>query len=124
MPFRSKFEESIFKDLKARKASFSYESEKISYVKPATNHSYTPDFVIVLKSGRKIYVEAKGYLDALARKKMLLVKESNPTLDIRFLFMSDNPIRKGSSTYYSDWAEKSGFKFAFGSIPKEWLREK
>lgn len=122
MKFRSGYEKSISDSLKKARVKFDYEKEKISYVKPATNHWYTPDFVIYVGK-KKIYVEAKGYFDALSRKKMVLVKQSNPQLDIRLLFMSDNPIRKGSKTYYSDWAEKNGFIYAIGTeIPKQWLK--
>ena len=119
MKFRSQYEKTIADNLKKKKVPFSYEEEKLSYVKPATTHTYTPDFFLFRKS---IYVEAKGYFDALSRKKMLLVKQCNPDLDIRLLFMYDNPIRKGSKTYYSDWALKNGFICAVGSeIPKDWL---
>lgn len=122
--FRSKYEERVAKALVKDKAKFSYESATLKYEKPATHHSYTPDFVITTKSKKTIYVEAKGYFDVVARKKMVLVKRSNPDLDIRMLFQTDNPIRKGSPTYYTDWAAKNGFVCAVGDkVPKEWLNE-
>ena len=55
---------------------------------------------------------------------MLLVKASRPELDIRFLFQADCPIKKGSKTYYSDWAKKAGFLYSIGtSVPKGWMEE-
>ena len=42
--FRSGLEEDIDKSLKSRGVSGEYEQHKILYSKPATNHTYTPDF--------------------------------------------------------------------------------
>ncbi len=104
--------------LKKLKADFKYEPFRIGYEVPATKHSYLPDFV--LSNG--IVIEAKGYLDSETRKKMLCVKLSNPSLDIRFVFgRAGNAIRKGSKTTYGDWCNKHGFKFSEQEVPKEWL---
>jgi predicted nuclease of restriction endonuclease-like RecB superfamily len=122
--FRSFYEKNIYTDLKARRVTFSYETVKLKYERPATVHTYTPDFPITTKSRKVILVEAKGYFDAANRKKMELVKASNPTLDIRFLFQEDKPIRKGSKTYYTDWATKRGFPWHVGStVPESWINE-
>jgi len=124
MKFRSKYEANIASNLKKLKIVFGFETEKLDYTVPEKPHTYTPDFVIVRSDKTKLYIEAKGYLDALTRKKMIFVKNSNPTLDIRFMFMQDNPIRKGSKTYYSDWALKNGFKCTIGKdLPLEWLKK-
>ena len=61
-----------------------YESEKIPYIVPASNHTYNPDF----KLPNGIFVETKGRFVAADRKKHLLVKQQNPELDIRFVFTS------------------------------------
>lgn len=55
---------------------------------------------------------------------MALVIEQHPDLDIRLLFMRDNPIYKGSKTKYSTWCKERGIKFhvsANGEVPDEWL---
>lgn len=111
--YRSKFEARVAAQF-GKKAL--YEPCKIVYYVPESKHFYIPDFVV-----GNIFIEVKGLLDAAARKKMILVKEQHPEHDIRFLFMRDQPIRKGSPTLYSDWAEKHGFPFAFKEVPEEWL---
>jgi hypothetical protein len=95
-----------------------YEQHKIKYVKPATNHTYTPDFR--LPNG--IFIETKGRFVAEDRKKHILIKDQHPELDIRFVFQnSKNKIRKGSNTTYADWCEKHGFQYADKTIPETWL---
>jgi hypothetical protein len=57
---------------------------------------------------------------------MAAVIEQNPDLDIRMLFMRNNPITKTSKTKYSDWCDKRGIKYhisANGSVPEEWIAE-
>ena len=86
-----------------------YESHYINYVIPASDHKYTPDFI--LPNG--IIVETKGIFDSDDRKKHLLVREQHPELDIRFVFSSSrSKLYKGSPTTYGAWCEKNGFKFA------------
>lgn len=115
---RSDFELKIAKDLEKRKVKFEYESSKLAYMVPERRALYCPDFI--LDTG--IIIEAKGRLTASDRKKMVLVKLANPTLDIRFIFMrANNPIRKGSKTTYAIWAEKHGFKWCESTVPEEWL---
>lgn len=106
--------------------SFEYETEKIGYTVPVQNKKYIPDFIITTKSGKKIYIEAKGRWVANDRKKLELVMQQNPDKDVRILFMRDNPLRKGSKTTYSAWCRKKGFTFAIstnGSVPEEWTSE-
>lgn len=130
--YRSGLERRIVKSLQSRKTDFAYETEKIRYVVPATPKTYTPDFIVHTKSGKKIYVEAKGIWDAADRKKHLLIREQHPDLDIRFVFANvNNKISKVSKITYADicnglgrgpykgvtwiWAEKK--------LPTEWLDE-
>lgn len=79
---------------------------------------YLPDFVLP----GNVVVECKGRLTAADRKKMLLVKRQNPDLDLRLLFQFDNKLSPRSKTRYSTWADKNGFPWAVGSIPRGWLR--
>jgi len=121
MSYRSKFEKSVAKHLTENKVRFKYETDKIKYVVPESNHTYLIDF----KLPNGIIVETKGVMDLATRKKMKLVKEQNPDLDIRFVFQrAQNPIRKGSKTTYATWADKNGFKWAEGTVPTDWLNEK
>lgn len=116
--YRSKFEAKIAEQLKKAKIKFKYETERIRFTEPESKHIYKPDFI--LPNG--IMIETKGKWDSDSRKKMALVREQNPSLDIRILFMRDQPIRKGSETYYSDVAKKLGYQYAFKEIPKDWLK--
>lgn len=118
---RSGFEDKIWESLGANQKTVGYETEKISYTVPEKIRNYIPDFI--LPNG--IYVEVKGRLTLADRQKMVWVKNSNPDLDIRFVFQrKNNYIRKGSKTTYAEWAEKNGFPYAEGTIPDEWLNEK
>ena len=49
--FKSGLEDTINESLKSAKKLYGYETEKLSYIKPATNHTYTPDFVLPKKNG-------------------------------------------------------------------------
>lgn len=102
---------------RSRKA-LTHEPHFIPYIMKG---SYLPDFI--LPNG--IIVEAKGYLDAAACKKMKAVKASNPHLDIRFVFQNANGKRnKRAKLRNWEWAEQHGFPWAEGTIPLAWWKEK
>lgn len=111
---RSKFEASIELQLKGLGITPEYEPGELSYT-----CSYVPDFR--LPNG--VYLECKGYFSDDDRSKMLKVKQSNPKLDIRMIFMVDNKLHSGSKMRYSDWCLKHGFRFAFKSVPPAWILE-
>jgi hypothetical protein len=116
--FKSGLEETISSQIKERGIDVKYESEKVPYIIPASNHTYNPDF----KLPNGIFVETKGRFVAADRKKHLLVKSQNPELDIRFVFSnSKNKITKSSKTSYGDWCDKNGFKYADKIIPEDWF---
>lgn len=116
--FRSKFEESVYINARRSRKKLEHEPFFISYTMKG---SYLPDFT--LPNG--IIVEAKGYLDAGAARKMLAVKKSNPQLDIRFVFQNANGKRnKRSKERFWEWAERHGFQWAEGTIPLAWWKEK
>jgi predicted GNAT family acetyltransferase len=120
---RSGFEKKVKDSLEKRGVSYEYESTNVPYVVPESKHRYVPDF----KLPNGVFVEAKGKFDAAARKKMSLVIEQNPDVDVRMLFMRDNKLTKSSKTKYSDWCEKRGIAYhvsAAGEIPAEWLEIK
>jgi hypothetical protein len=118
--FKSGLEENISIQIEGKGIVVQYESEKIPYIVPATQHTYNPDF----KLPNGIIVETKGRFVAADRKKHQLVKEQHPTLDIRFVFSnSKNKISKNSKTTYGMWCEKNGFKYADKEIPDSWFLE-
>lgn len=118
---RSGFEDRIEAQLKKNKTKYKYEPYGLQYKVPERSAKYFPDFEITTRSGKTILIESKGRLTSQDRKKMLLVMEANPEVDLRMVFMRDNYIRKGSKTKYSDWATKNNIPFAIGEIPREWL---
>ena len=118
--FRSGLEERIAEQLDKLGIEYKYEEVKLKYIKPASEHIYTPDFV--LPNG--IIVETKGRFLMADRQKHILVKKHNPTLDIRFVFSNSNArISKTSRTTYAAWCIKNNFKYADKTIPEEWLNE-
>lgn len=118
--YKSGLEESVSKQIESKGIEVQYESEKVAYTIPASEHTYNPDFR--LPNG--IIIETKGRFVIADRKKHLLVKEQNPQLDIRFVFSnSKNKITKKSKTTYADWCDKNGYKYADKEIPEEWFLE-
>jgi len=116
--FKSGLEETISQQIESKGIKVEYETEKVPYIIPASNHTYSPDF----KLPNGIRVETKGRFVAADRKKHLLVKAQNPTLDIRFVFSnSKNKITKNSKTTYADWCEKNGYKYSDKVIPEDWF---
>lgn len=118
---RSQLEERIAAGLDKARVAFEYEAYKIKFIKPASTHHYSPDFV--LHNG--ILIEAKGLLDLDDRKKHLLIKQQYPDLDIRFVFSSHRTkISPTSKTTVAEWADKNGILWSEKVIPAAWLREK
>ena len=117
--FRSGLEERVAADLTRQHIPYTYEEEKVHYVKPARNCKYTPDFKI-----GDMYIETKGRFMVADRQKHILIKEQHPELDIRFVFSNPNQkISKGSKTTYAMWCDKHGFLYSKESIPHAWLKE-
>ena len=124
--FRSGFEKQ-FKDyvVKACKdVTLRYEEESLPYV-----NQYFPDWCgKSAKTGRKIYIETKGYFDAADRHKIKAVIAANKAIDLRLVFMKDNKLRRGSKEFYSDWCTKFGIPYhVVGTgkklLPDEWVEE-
>jgi len=119
--FRSGLEERVAEQLDKAGVQYTYEQVKLNYIKPASKHVYTPDFV--LSNG--IVIETKGRFLLADRQKHILVKKHNPTLDIRFVFSNSNArISKASTTTYAQWCKKNGFQYADKTIPEEWFNER
>ena len=122
----SGLEEAVFNYLNKVKINFTYEGMKIVYFQPALKKTYTPDFPF---NNCNIIIETKGAFNSADRKKMKIIKEQNPKLDIRFIFSnSKNKIGKKSKTTYGKWCELFGFKYhciqsTKITFPQEWLKE-
>ena len=118
--FRSRFEFEFAQYLAKNKIRYNYEKDKFRYIVPIK--SYTPDFYL---KDYGFHLELKGNLDVTDRVKHLLVKEQNPTLDVRFIFPnSKKKIYKGSKTSYADWCNRHDFLYADNRIPAKWLRKR
>ena len=78
--YRGTLEKAIVKDLKKRRAKFSYESLKIRW-EELFYHTYTPDFV--LNNG--IIIEAKGRFIGRERVRALAIKKQYPHLDLSLI---------------------------------------
>lgn len=118
--YRSGLEAANAEHLKKHNHPVIYEQFYIPYIRPASNHTYTPDYI--LSNG--IIVETKGIFDAADRQKHNLIQKQFPELDIRFVFSnSKSKIYKGSKTTYGAWCEKNGLMYADKLIPLEWLKE-
>lgn len=121
LTLRSGFEKKVAVFLDGKKIKYAYEQDKIKYVEPSTDRTYTPDF----KLPNGIFIECKGRFTPADRRKMALIVEQHPELDVRMVFMQDNTLSKKSKTTYSAWCAARGIKAvvsATGEIPKEWLK--
>jgi len=119
--YRSGLENAVANQIKNRGLVVKYEdpSSRISFTQPATDRTYTPDFILP----NNIIIETKGRFTLEDRKKHLWIKEQTDH-DIRFVFSNSRVrIRKGSKTTYGMWCEKHDFLYADKEIPEEWFNE-
>lgn len=121
-PFKSPLEKEIIDELaliKNKKFKYQYEGERLKYF--VVKH-YTPDVILTLPNGKKIYIEIKGYLRYEDQVKMRAVKNSNPELDIRFVFTDRSRVGSSNMTP-GQWCTKYGFDYTTeGKIPKQWTK--
>lgn len=120
--YRSKSEERVAGHLNDLGVAYLYEPKehKVRY-KVERSASYLPDFVL---TGSGVILEVKGYLTSADRAKYIRIKESNPNIDIRFVFdRASNKLNKTSKTTYAQWAEKHGFLWCEKILPPNWIKE-
>jgi hypothetical protein len=116
--YRSGLEDTVASSLTARGHTYAYEKHVLRYDIPARTARYTPDFV--LSNG--MVIETKGLWDSDDRKKIALVLEQHPDIDLRIVFSNPNAkISKTSKTSYADVCTKLGIPFAAKDIPSAWL---
>lgn len=121
--FRSNFELSIAKWLESKGIPYQYEKLKLKYTVPETQRTYTPDWQIT--STPDIIYESKGRFTSVDRKKMLLVRKSNPQITIRMIFQNASVrLSKKSKTTYAEWCDKNNIEWCeFKSgLPKAWVK--
>lgn len=105
---RSRLEIKIAELLTKVEVNWLYETTKIPYTVPESHHKYTVDFT--LPNG--VFVEGKGILaDYEERRKYVLLKEQNPSLDLRFIFQDPNKKCGGMKMTHAEWAVKYGFPY-------------
>ena len=114
------FEERVIADLDERGVTYVYEPRKLPYY---VERHYIPDLAI-----NGMIVELKGYLRQDSQRKMKAVKAQYPDLDVRFVFQNASATiqgakkrKDGSKMTCEEWADRNGFIWAEGTIPKEWL---
>ncbi len=121
---RSGLEARVGQQITAAGLAYDYETLKLKFVQPSKPRTYTPDFVMVKRTGGLLVIETKGRFETKDRQKHIMVKQQHPEIDIRFVFSrSAATISKASKTTYAMWCVKNGFQFADKLIPKEWLDE-
>jgi Phage endonuclease I len=120
--YRNKLEEQVGEHLRHEGVEVNYEASRVPYLVPARTAHYVPDFQI-----GDIIIETKGYFgrSAAGRLKYLMIRDSNPKLDIRFVFANaDKYISKNSDVTYGEWAAEYGFKFSTkGIVPASWIND-
>lgn len=130
--FRSGLEETLAAHLGRLGVSYEFEKRKVEYVQPAKDRVYTPDFWLPRLSDitlprevqRGFYVETKGRWLTEDRQKHKHIRDSNPSLDIRFVFSNANQrISKQSATTYAIYCERNKWLWAHRALPVDWLRE-
>jgi predicted nuclease of restriction endonuclease-like RecB superfamily len=117
---KSGLEKKVHTQLRRARVSFEYEGTSFPYI---LARRYIPDFTITTKSGKVIYVEVKGYLRPEDRTKLRAVRAMHPDLDLRILFSRNNKLNTKARMTYTEWADKHGFPWCIGKIPRKWFNE-
>jgi len=120
--YRSRFEANVAAALRAAPAEFRYEADTFPY---EVARVYTPDFTVITRSGKTIFIEAKGYFPPADRRKVLNVKRVHPAIDLRLVFQRPQIklSRRHRSWTYARWAEHHKIPWARGQVPVAWLEE-
>jgi hypothetical protein len=119
--YRNLLERSVGDQLTSARVPFDYEGARVSFVVPERKAHYLPDFRV-----GNIIIETKGWFGrgAKERQKLILVRNSNPELDIRLVFSDANKkIYKTSPTTYANWADHNNFKWATKIVPSSWIKD-
>jgi len=122
--YRSGLEEATAAFFDAMQKPYTYEETTLEFAQPALRRRYTPDFVLIKHDGDPMIIETKGRWIAEDRKKMKLIKQQYPALDIRIVFSNAHArISKTSQTTYAQYAEQLGYPWAHRKVPPGWMYE-
>lgn len=108
LTFDSRYEASVAQYLDDLGIQWEYHPIRLPWV-PAVQY-YTPDFRLTFEDGTSFLLETKGCFDQTMRSKMRQLKIQYPSLDLRMMFMTDQPLKSGSPTLYTDWARQNKYK--------------
>ena len=114
--YRSGLETRFQAACEAKGWKLAYEQDKIKYVIPASNHTYTPDFTVT----KNVYIETKGLWTGADRKKAALIKLQHPDITILYVLQRNQGLSKKSKTTYLDWAAKNGLDACTFSDTQHW----
>lgn len=114
--YRSGLESRFQAACEAKGWKLGYEQDKIKYVIPSSNHTYTPDFTVT----NNVYIETKGLWTGLDRKKAVLIKQQHPEITILYVLQRNQGLSKKSSTTYLDWATKNELDACLFSDTAHW----
>lgn len=139
--YDSKWEEALTKGIMK---DFDYHPKSIEYIKPETNHKYTPDWILNTfepvynflgkdKGYHKtIYIEAKGrFRSREEMQKYIWIKDSlSDDEELVFLFQKPRqPVfgvkarKDGTKMSHAEFAEKHGIRWFSEDTIKELLSE-
>ena len=103
---KSKLEGNFGGFLEDQSISFTYEPRRYEFLVPEQLRHYTPDFEV---NEYGLVFETKGKFTSDDRKKMLLVLNCHPDLNLWMVFPKpDNRITKASKTTYASWCTDHG----------------
>jgi len=114
--YKSGLENKFQEACKLRGWELPYEANKIKYVIPASNHTYTPDFTVT----NNVYIETKGLWTGADRKKAVFIKEQHPDITILYVLQRNQKLSKKSVTTYLDWAAKNNLDACIFADTKHW----
>ena len=114
--YRSGLESRFQAACKEKGWKFPYEQDKIKYVIPASNHTYTPDFTVT----SNVYIETKGLWTGADRKKAVFIKEQHPDITILYVLQRNQKLSKKSTTTYLDWAAKNSLDACIYANTEHW----
>lgn len=129
---RSGLEERIAQELDALGVEYEYEARVLAYdakTRGAKCHAcgskecyairkYTPDFWLPEQG---FFIETKGRWTGADRNKHVAVRNSNPNVEIRFIFQYNNWLTSRRKAKYSDWCDKHNYIYAVEHVPEEWF---
>ena len=90
-----------------------FEDRTLPFLQPAQKRRYNPDFRvekdILFPGSPEVFIEVKGQLTSADRKKLKLIKEQYPEMQLILLFgRAENKLNKQRPTTYADWCDQYG----------------